>query len=264
MANDERKEKVAALLADQVELARLFAEKQEEVRAQVEEAVKKSIAEHDEQEVQALPNAQKALKEVVIPWWRDFESSGLLTQSLDAIRGRVPVNVRGLFLAETIKHSSPAHQRAEWVEAQEEGRKPFDYVFKGLKNLFELTEKDVSNSWVVKGTDTTWDFSIGPATPYQGGHQPQPGFYVSTFHRGYDGGWEIAPIPLHEPTSVFRVAEPVVDLDRGWSRAKARITPVVEPTVLLRFADQIRTGRVWEVLERSIQKALDPIPRVQH
>lgn len=231
MADNERAEKLAVFLAVETKRVHQLAAKKEEVRVQVEEAVRLSIAEHDVREQEALPEAQQALEDIVLPWWQDY--TGIFDALFDFVQ-REALGNRRLFIADTILHSSPVHQRAEWQLAKAEGRKPFDYVYAGIENPEILTPEVIRNCAVARGTKTTWDFSLGILE--------KRGLVLSTFHRGYDRGWELGLVPLHNPTAFFRPVE-----------AGVRITPAVEPTVLLRFADQIRTGRLWEVLERNLQ-----------
>ncbi len=207
--------------------------RREEVRLQIEQGVEAAVREHNETDGLLLPEAQQKLDVVVKPWWQDVIRSGLFDQILAWVqqtdRWHARASDKFMYIAPytrltALNQARTGHQLFkpfEW-EARDLIKTPDDVLTD--EKLFELSGR--ADEW------STY-FCIGRRLGRRKGEIWDTGLYASFQRVGQDAGsGGIVPLDLNNPTELF--------------------TKKVACARVIGFAEQIRSGRVWNILERSL------------
>lgn len=213
MAQEIRKE-IEIFLEEQSRRQQQLTEQKEAIRLELIEEAKLAVGQYQAEWEQLKPAAQKRLNDVIKPWWRDFTESGLEDKLTDWRRN----NIGWLGLSDTIVYPWPRRIIRELAE-----QKPFEWTATHI-----LQTPGVQPSFV-----------------------RQEELWKANFFIGKDG-FRISRWPLDGGGFAFALGASSLEIPLYLSEAD-QLVDKVYPKILSEFALQIESGRVWEILKKSLE-----------
>lgn len=207
-----------------------FATDQKTLRQYLEEEAAKKISQYQQEYVELKPKAKKRFTGVVKPWWQDFRESGFYEELIEWLRTNS--NISGLSLSDEIVYPWPTS-----ILEQQSNANPFDEAARLI-----LQEKKKKNHYGASRLEREhlpenelWQARFGLSISGQSEE-----FYISRWpsrEKDYDNN----PPNWYSKTSIqLNPAK-----ENQW-------LPKIHPKVWLGLADQIESGRTWEVLHESL------------
>ncbi len=188
---------------------------------------------YDDECFEAGPGAVHKIETVIYPWWREFKSSQTFTQMVNLFEGES----FDLTLSDEISYFWP--QRA--LRELKCGKEGFIEDAKRLQKIGEQRGRGVLIS--VETLVNSWLDDYWTARVYFSG-------IGEKFHQLYLQPWS-------SQRNSWAFALSAQELRIGIDPAgEGNLADKINPKVWLGFAEQIESGRVWRILERSVRDKL--------
>ncbi len=233
-----KEEELKRLAREAAQQQNVVTARQEYIRDQLEAYANTAGATYDAQCRQYDGQAKALLTTVIHPWLDNIQSSELFRHIREALAGTSWIRLN---LSDPISYFWPREAFSDAFTAQEYHRKPFDITAKVILDQYRRDGKDIAANIKRQGSayqKETWEAMVHFERI---GNSPE-NVYISRWPK--EGrGWAFAMTArsYHLSLSEGIDMEPPAD---------------IHPLVLVEFAGQIQSGRVWDVLEASFQRSL--------